>query len=151
MVIVVGVGIMAAGKVNVSRKDLNVCGDRVNESMDVGDGIVLPPPEKRRKLDPNLLDVEHNNKLVFSDGVHTSLTDENYFVDDQEPGQLDEEDFSHAPNILTSRWAYDDDDLGTNSSEDKGGATLKGKEIKGCSLSPESGVTHQESSDGSGV
>lgn len=82
VVIVVGVGIMVVGKVNVLRKDLNVCGDRVNESMDVGDGIVFFLFEKRRKFDFILLDVEYNNKLVFFDGVYIFLIDENYFVDD---------------------------------------------------------------------
>jgi len=42
-------------------------------------------------------------------GMNSSLTYQTGSSGDQEPGQLDEEDYSHAPNILNSRWASDDD------------------------------------------
>ncbi|XP_021759372.1 cyclin-dependent kinase G-2-like isoform X2 [Chenopodium quinoa] len=92
------------------------------DSMEFDDGIVLSPLQKRRKCSP-VMNLD----------------------DDQEPGQLDEEDFSRAPNIMMSRWA-NDDDLEECSREKKG----KGDESKGRRSSPESGVTQKESSDYSG-
>ncbi|XP_021775954.1 cyclin-dependent kinase G-2-like isoform X2 [Chenopodium quinoa] len=114
--------------------------DRCNEAMEFDDGIVLSPLQKRRKCSP-VMNLD----------------------DDQEPGQLDEEDFSRAPNIMMSRWANDDDleegrseekggvvFKGDDRSEEKGGVVFKGDESKGRRSSPESGVTQKESSDCSG-
>lgn len=112
------------------------------EGDDDDDGVVLSPPEKRRKVSSNLSDVRETDASFL-------LTQDRYFSDDKEPGQLDEDDFSRAPNISTSRWACDDSD--DDCHEEKGGVGLKVvEEMKGTRSSPESGVTQKESSDGSG-
>ncbi|CAO2818086.1 unnamed protein product [Amaranthus hypochondriacus] len=97
---------------------------KVEDSFQVDGGI-----QKKRKLSP----VVWQEKAMNSDD------------DDQEPGQLDEEDFTHAPNILTSRWAYDDDD------RDMSGVVKKGEDAKVIRSSPHSVLTRKESSDVSGV
>ncbi|XP_010677923.1 cyclin-dependent kinase G-2 isoform X2 [Beta vulgaris subsp. vulgaris] len=137
---------MAAGKVSASRRenlshvsrkasqrcvfddeDIRVGGKEV---MDSDDGAVLLPPQKRRKFSPVMLDEE--------DIIHSCSTQEINLDDDHEPGQIHEEDFTRAPNILMSRWACDDD-LEDYSREEKGRGS-----------SPESGVTQKEGSDNSG-
>ncbi|XP_048499398.1 cyclin-dependent kinase G-2 isoform X1 [Beta vulgaris subsp. vulgaris] len=96
------------------------------------DGIVFSPPQKRRKFSPVVWDVE-DTSISF-------VNREKNIDDDWEPGQIDEEDLSCAPNILTSRWACNND------LEECG---WDGEEVKGRS-SPESGVTQKGDSDGAG-
>ncbi|GAB2221334.1 hypothetical protein Droror1_Dr00012509 [Drosera rotundifolia] len=62
---------------------------------------------------------------------------------EKEPGELEEEDFSRAPNILTSRWAYADD-LGDESLQKGDG--VRGKD-DGKRSSPESVLTEGEGSE----
>ncbi|KAL9261605.1 Cyclin-dependent kinase G-2-like protein [Drosera capensis] len=62
---------------------------------------------------------------------------------EKEPGELEEEDFSRAPNILTSRWA-DADDLGDESLQKGDG--IRGKDA-GKRSSPESVLTQREGSE----
>lgn len=108
---------------------------RVREAIEVNDEIVVPSPLKKRKFSP----------VVWGkDDQEMNLDD-----DDQEPGQLDEEDYSRAPNISMSRWAYDDEQEECSRGE-KGLVIAIGDESKGRRSSPESGVTQKESSDGSG-
>lgn len=167
---------MAAGKVSVARRgDISNVGKRsfercadaygvkLNQSgvLDYGSGrwsrdgddrIGLPPPEKKRKFSLILWNEEEDRNIVSSESPvrrRSSLTQGTSLADEREPGQLDEEDFSNAPNIFTSRWAYDDDDVDQYYQKGKGGAIVEGEEIKGRTSSPESGITHKEESDGS--
>lgn len=174
---VFGVGIMAAGKVSVSRRGdisylakrgLERCADaygvKLNQDgvLDYGSGrwstegddrIGLPPPEKKRKFSPISWNEEEDRTLVSSESPvcrRSLLTQGTFLADEQEPGQLDEEDFSNAPNIFTSRWAYDDDDdVGQDDQKGKGRAIVEGEDAKGRTSSPESGITQKEESDGS--
>ncbi|XP_056685171.1 cyclin-dependent kinase G-2 [Spinacia oleracea] len=126
------------GKRGVFEKDSR---SRVKEAMEVDDGIVISPPQKKRKFSPVIWGEQDTFRSTSSQGITV--------YDDQEPGQLDEEDFTRAPNILKSRWA-NDDDLEESSRGEKGGVVLKGEESKGRRSSPESGVTQKEGSDFSG-
>ncbi|GMH01173.1 hypothetical protein Nepgr_003012 [Nepenthes gracilis] len=146
---------------------------RAAEAVDVDSGDMLPS-EKKRKFSPVILHMEeHNfaltsknnamvaeisisspssvNKLALPGAadespVHFSLTQEMCMNDEREPGQLDEEDFSHAPNISTSRWAYDDDLL-DNNHRDGDRDVLRMEEKRKKTESPESEVIQREGSD----
>jgi len=171
---------MAAGKASVSRRGdisylskrgLEHCADAYGAQADQGGGldygsercytdggdrIGLPPPEKKRKFSPILWNEEEDRSVVSSESPvprRSSFTQDVYWADEQEPGQLDEEDFSNAPNIFTSRWACDDDDDDVDQEvrKEKGGAVAKREEMKGRTSSPESGITQKEESDGSWI
>ncbi|GAB4860480.1 hypothetical protein Ancab_035639 [Ancistrocladus abbreviatus] len=77
--------------------------------------------------------------------VHSSLTEDTFLNDEQEPGQLDEEDFSHGPNLATSRWAIDDDELDENADLDEDPAVIREKRKK--TTSPACSLYQQEVSD----
>ncbi|KAL2900677.1 Cyclin-dependent kinase G-2 [Bienertia sinuspersici] len=115
---------------------------RGKETMEVDGGIACPPPQKKRKFSPVTWGVD--------DAIHKSLSQEVNLDDDHEPGQLEEEDFTRAPNILMSRWSNDDDDDLEEYNAVKGGAVTKVGESKGRPPSPESGVTQKGDSDVSG-
>ncbi|GAB2289409.1 hypothetical protein Dimus_023718 [Dionaea muscipula] len=130
----------------------------------------LYPPEKRRKFSPILrefantsknygvVDTEisttirsclphktgkiHHADDVFLDDECSMLTQETYTNNEQEPGQLEEEDFSRAPNISTSRWVYDDDLLGDSYHHAGDKDVLRRKE-EGKKSSPGSGLTQR--------
>ncbi|XP_074278659.1 cyclin-dependent kinase G-2-like [Silene latifolia] len=111
-------------KIRSEDVEWRVLGD-YDDVMEFDEGVDIPL-QKKRKLSPGLWDVEDDV------GGRSSLTVE----DDREPGQLDEEDFTRAHHISTSRWAVDVDD----------GLVV----AKRRSCSPESGVTQRDVSDGSG-
>lgn len=103
-------------------------------TMDVDQAVCVSTAQKRKRFSPIVWDKEDYRskgygKVTASNadplnqpcgkvkyevtdspaGMNSSLTYQDCSSADQEPGQLDEEDFSHAPNIMNSRWASDDD------------------------------------------
>ncbi|KAL9239352.1 hypothetical protein vseg_013685 [Gypsophila vaccaria] len=91
--------------------------------FDDGDVVTSSPLPKRRKLDDTIDSCRSGR---------SSLIEEE---DDWEPGQINEEDFTRARNISTSRWAVEEDKMDVTVSKSK-------------SSSPESGVTIQYDDDG---
>ncbi|KAK9668874.1 hypothetical protein RND81_13G093200 [Saponaria officinalis] len=106
------------------------------------------PLQKRRRLCAGVWDVEGDvdgaMKGLLPSPIEgrSSMTEEH----DWEPGQLYEDDVARAHNILTSRWAVDDN-LETGEEKGKGVVGVNGEDGKRSS-SPESGVTLRNGSDG---
>ncbi|KAK9714021.1 hypothetical protein RND81_06G066100 [Saponaria officinalis] len=129
------------GKIRSESVELRV---EEHDVIEYDDGLSFPL-RKRRKFSPSVDDTDDLMKDLWRSPVEgqSSLINE----DDLEPGQIDEEDFTRAHNISTSRWAVDDNlDVGG-----KGmcGTAVKGEEFKRRSSSPESGITQRDRSDGS--